>query len=229
MTIAQAALQFARRHQRKGCSNKRAGYSGSTRPWIPRVSSVSMKLIADLRAQYNDNLHDYVDSIMKAQFGNCLEASYLVCDYLIRAGLLASQDFNIVSLWPDDHIFVVLHQNADEEGQFPFNFSHWNENAVIIDAWMGICVAARHFPEVWCMMLDTMDAVDYELFDCFFDSECNNVLRKWIRASEAHWKRIPYVNKKFEFNQAPQQMAIRFWNKREGKPDENRMALQLPQ
>ncbi len=230
ISIGQGALQFARRHLRKGCCNLRAGYSGSTRPWIPRTPTVSLKLIQDLRAQCNGNVHDYVDSVMKAQFGNCGEASYLVCDYLTRAGLLALQDFNRVSLWPDDHSFVVLYQNADEKGLFPFNFSHWNESAVIIDAWMGICVAARHFPEVWCMMLDTMDAVDYELFNYFYDSECNTLLPKWIRASAAHWKQIPCSNKKIEADNTPRRNAARYWNKREGKPDENRIAfLQSPQ
>ena len=101
---------------------QRAGYSGSTRPWIPRVPTVSGKLLNDLRAQWNGKVHHYVvNSVMPAKFGNCVEKAYLVYDYLIHGGLLAPQDIvNLVSFWPDSHVFVVLHQNADEKGSVPF-------------------------------------------------------------------------------------------------------------
>ncbi len=228
ISTAQAALHFARMSQRNGCSNQRAGYSGSLRPWIPKVPTVSIKLMSELRSQYDakKGLSDKrVDYIMKAQFGNCGEKSQLVCDYLSRAGLLVFQDFNIVFLWPDDHHFVVLNQNADEKGKFPDSFSDWDENAVVIDAWAGICVAARHYPETWSMMLDTMDAVDYELLGVFYVDDCGErkEVRKWMRANADYWKQMPWINRKFQLYKAPPLHELyRVWNESTGKPEINK-------
>ena len=96
---------------------------------------------------------------------------------------------------------------------------------MVIDPWMGICVAARHFPEVWCMTLDTMDAVDYEFSSAFCDVEYEPALAyKWMRTNSAYWKRMLCTNQKFLATKKPSHRLIRLWNSSEGKPESDKFA-----
>ncbi|WP_330924344.1 hypothetical protein [Candidatus Sororendozoicomonas aggregata] len=204
-SIAQAALRFARYHTRFGACNLGAGHVNPVKPWTPYFSPANARLLCEIRQQTAraTDLCSYISIIMKGGVGNCGEQACLVHFYLHSLPENPPVCY-MVKLSPDDHTFVVLHQHPDEQGLFPKNFSDWDEDAVVIDAWAGICVAARHYPDIWRMTLDTMGAVGIEL-DTFVSEDGKEGKRKfkWLEANDPFWRQILDVNEKYQLGKQP--------------------------
>ncbi|WP_330924343.1 hypothetical protein [Candidatus Sororendozoicomonas aggregata] len=204
-SIAQAALRFAKYHMRRGAGNLGAGHVNPVKSWTPCFSSENATLLDKVRQQTAKatNLSNLIRFIMKGGVGNCGEQSCLVYFYLNYL-----QDnppvCYMVKLSPDDHTFVVLHQHPDEQGLFPKNFSDWDEDAVVIDAWAGICVAARHYPDIWRMTLDTMGAVGIELDTIVSKNNKEGTEEfKWLVANDPFWRQMLDVNEKYQLGKQP--------------------------
>ncbi|WP_330924246.1 hypothetical protein [Candidatus Sororendozoicomonas aggregata] len=199
--VAQAALRFANAHTSLGCGNQRAGHLSGIKPWTPELpdSKKAEKIIVNSRKSRENYFleeEEYIFEVAQSQAGNCGEKSSLVCFFLSQ-----QPDFLIyheVSIWPADHTFVVMNQRPNRKGQFPDNFNDWNEDAVIIDPWLGICGPARHYPELWRMKLDTMAAVGVELSNGY-----GLISRKWHKANAELWQKMPESNKKFLASKRP--------------------------
>lgn len=82
-----------------------------------------------------------------AGYGNCLEMSCACAWYLNGQGRFR---YDLVH-YPGsgDHIFLVLGQVSAPDGTFPDDFSAWDANAVICDAWADIACPAREYPARW--------------------------------------------------------------------------------
>lgn len=191
-SIAQAAFRFANVHTSSGCGNIGVGHLSAIKSWtpsLPDADEVDDIIHASRQKRRKYNFEDYISEVKKVQVGNCGEKSKLVCYFLSQQpGPLT---YYRVSLWPNSHGFVVMDQEPSVIGGFPDNFNDWNDQAVIIDPWIGICAPARHYPELWQMKLDTMAAVGIELRTPFYEEG------KWVRADVSYWKNMLERNKKY--------------------------------
>ena len=198
LSVAQAALRFANTHTSLGSSNLGVGHLTAIKPWTPRLldpDALNNILLSSRLERANCSLKDYVSAVTKSQVGNCGEKNILVCYFLLQQATPVICDR--VLLWPDDHEFVVLNQKPSEQGLFPENFNDWNDDAVVIDPWIGICASARHYPELWRMKLDTMAAVGIELRAPCFEKG------KWLKANVSSWKNMLDNNQKYALRAHP--------------------------
>lgn len=191
-SIAQAALRFANVHTSSGSGNIGVGHLSAIKPWtpsLPDADEVDDIICVSRQKRKKYNIEDYVSEVKKVQVGNCGEKSKLVCYFLSQQP--SPPVYYRVSLWPNSHNFVVMDQEPGVEGGFPDNFNDWNDQAVIIDPWIGICAPARHYPELWQMKLDTMAAVGIELRAPFHQEG------DWVKADVPYWKNMLERNKKY--------------------------------
>ncbi len=198
LSMAQAALCFANIHTSLGSSNLGVGHLTAIKPWTPCLPDpdvINYMLLSSRPKRANCGLKDYVSAITKSQVGNCGEKNILVCYFLLQQATPVK--YHRVFLWPDDHEFVVLSQEPSEQGLFPENFNDWNDDAVVIDPWIGICASARHYPELWRMKLDTMAAVGIELRAPCFEKG------KWLKANVSSWKNMLDNNQKYTLRAHP--------------------------
>lgn len=82
-----------------------------------------------------------------AGYGNCLEMSCACAWHLNNQGRF---NYDLV-YYPGygDHIFLVIGQHSDANGDFPDDFANWDADAVICDAWADIACPAREYPARW--------------------------------------------------------------------------------
>ncbi|WP_330924235.1 hypothetical protein [Candidatus Sororendozoicomonas aggregata] len=199
LSMAHAALRFANAHTPLGCSNQGVGHLDAIHPWTPDLpdSKKAEKIILKSRKKRkNYFFQERVVEIAKSQAGNCGEKSALVCFFLSQQP--NRPIYYRVSLWPADHTFVVINQRPSKEGLFPDNFNDWNDDAVIIDPWVGICGPARHYPELWRMKLDGMAEVGVELSNGY-----GLIKRNWLKANAELWQTMPDRNRKYVANKCP--------------------------
>ncbi len=98
--------------------------------------------------------HDQLtySTIDKLTIANCHDLSFLVWQDLMDSTW--NNDKNelgrvaVVNLVPD-HVCVALGQEPLKDEKFPDDFSDWDPNAVICDAWAGIVCPATEYPKVW--------------------------------------------------------------------------------
>ncbi|WP_330924345.1 hypothetical protein [Candidatus Sororendozoicomonas aggregata] len=206
-SLAQAALRFAKHHTPRGSANQGAGHVKQAKPWTPYFPPENRALVAQLRYRRKTevsgaNADDkYVELIKEAKVGNCTEQSFLVYYFLLHQH--NPPECHMVSLSPGDHVFVVLNESPNEEYLFPDHFNDWREDAVIIDAWVGICVAARRYPDVWRMTLDTMAAMGIELCLDTGNDEGSRDIYQWLEANTPCCRQMLDVNKKYRFGKEP--------------------------
>ena len=198
-TAGSAALKFAKAYTPLGPNNQGSGQVAAPKAWTP-VKSVETKTLSKLaidRLKANTpaqgcsmaDVLAYAQLVMKEKAGNCFEQSALVCLFL--SAYPGNLLFRLVRLQPPaDHIFVAIGQNPGGGGFFPDNFSAWNADAVVVDPWVGICVKARHYPEIWRMKLDVMGAVGEEL---------PRSAGGWLKANDASWRNAPTVHRKLSY------------------------------
>lgn len=191
-SIAQASLRFANVHTSLGSGNIGVGHLSAIKPWtpsLPDADEVDDIIHASRQKRKKYNFEEYISEVKKVKVGNCGEKSNLVRYFLSQQpGPLI---YYRVSLWPNSHCFVVMDQEPSVEGLFPDNFNDWNDQAVIIDSWAGICAPARHYPELWHMKLDTMAAVGIEL------RTPSHEQGNWLKADVPYWKNMLEKNKKY--------------------------------
>jgi len=91
---------------------------------------------------------------LAAGAGNCLEMSCGTIWYLNEQGHF---DYDMV-YYPGtsginqgvrDHIFVVIGQRTDNDGNFPTDFGAWDADAAICDVWGDVASPARDYPARW--------------------------------------------------------------------------------
>jgi len=195
----QAALKFARAYTPLGPDNQSSGQTAPVKPWTPartpaqkqdaKLGVTTLKKIAPTQGCTMTSVFAYAREVMKTKAGNCLEQSALVCLFLSKYP--SNPNFRLVALAPPaDHVFVVIDQTPNGLGYFPDDFSAWNPNAVIVDPWVGICVKARHYPEIWRMTLDVMGSVGMEL---------PRAAGGWQKANDASWRTAPTLYQKLSF------------------------------
>ncbi len=197
--IGEAALRFANAHTPLGSSNQRVGHLSAMKPWTPQLPDpeVAEEVIDQLRDQaFRLSNSEFISEIQRGQAGNCGERCQLVCYFLSQQP--DPPIYYRVTLHPGDHGFVALNQKPTKQGLFPDNFNDWNDDAVIIDPWIGICAPARHYPELWRMKLDTMAAVGIELSNGYGPEG-----RNWLKANSDYWQKVPDVNKKYVTGRTP--------------------------
>lgn len=191
-SVAQAAFRFANVHTSLGSGNIGVGHLSAIKSWtpsLPDADEVDDIIHVSRQKRKNCNLEDSISEVKKVKVGNCGEKSRLVCYFLSQQpGTLT---YYHVSLWPNNHSFVVMDQEPNVIGGFPDNFNDWNDQAVIIDPWIGICAPARHYPELWQMKLDTMAAVGVELRTPSHEEG------EWVKADVSYWKNMVERNKKY--------------------------------
>lgn len=199
-TAGQAALKFAKACTPLGPNNQSSGQLGPLKPWTP-TRSMEKKTLSNMaieRLKANTPAQgctmaavcDYAKLVMKERAGNCFEQSALVCLFLSM--FPGNPYFRLVRLAPPaDHIFVVIDQHPDGHGYFPDAFSAWSADAVAVDPWVGICVKARHYPEIWRMKLDVMGAVGEEL--------PRATGYGWHKANDASWRNAPTAHRKLSY------------------------------
>jgi hypothetical protein len=99
------------------------------------------------------NIMYYGALALAAGYGNCLEVSCAAAwslNELLALGDLHVFNFDFV-YYPQgaDHVFVVLDENCDANGDFPTSFANWSANAVICDVWADIACPAQEYPVRW--------------------------------------------------------------------------------
>jgi hypothetical protein len=91
---------------------------------------------------------------LAAGAGNCLEMACGTVWYLNEQGRF---DYDMV-YYPGtnqkgqgvrDHIFVVIGQNSDNNGDFPSDFGAWGADAAICDVWADVACPARDYAARW--------------------------------------------------------------------------------
>lgn len=198
ITLAQAALKFAKVVAPLGTNNQGVGQLSQPKAWNPprdpgtrlqaTIAINALKTAAPNPGCTMDAIVQYGRDVMQRQAGNCLEQCAAVCLYL--AGSAENPQFLIVRLNPPaDHVFVVLDQLPDGTGFFPDNFANWDANAVIIDPWVSICCKARDYPFLWSLKLDVMGAAGDELAGS----------GGWAKADDANWKNAPTAHRKLSY------------------------------
>jgi hypothetical protein len=197
VTLAQAALAFAKACTPHGPDNQAVGQLSAPKPWNPgrspatrqdaKLAVADLKKLAPNAGCSMDDVVAYGREVMKRGAGNCLEQCAAAALYL--AGQREQPPFRLVYLAPPaDHIFVVLGQAPAGDGSFPDAFAQWSAGAVVVDPWVGICVKARHYPEMWRMKLDVMGAAGEELAG-----------GGWKKANAAYWKTAPTAHRKLSY------------------------------
>lgn len=195
VSLAQAALQFAKACTTTGPDNQGTGQLAAPKDWNPgrdpmtrhqaKMTVPELKKGAPGPGCSMDELVDYGRQVMKFQAGNCLEQCAAACLYL--AGRKESPPFYVVRLKPPaDHVFVVIGQAPAGDGAFPDDFAQWDAQAVIVDPWVSICCKARDYPALWKLKLDVMGAAGEELA----------ASTGWQRADSAQWKNAPTAHAK---------------------------------
>ncbi len=198
ITLAQAALRFAKLCIPLGPNNQGAGQLSAPKAWNPprdantrflaTLAVNSLKTLAPGPGCTMDQIVAYGREVIKQKAGNCLEQCAAACLYL--AGSSEQPDFRLVRLNPPaDHIFLVLNQAPDASGFFPDNLNNWNVNAVVVDPWVSICCKARDYPFLWGLKLDVMAAAGEELAGS----------DGWAKASDAAWKNAPTAHRKLSY------------------------------
>ncbi len=190
VSLAQAALQFAKACTALGPDNQGTGQLSAPKGWNPgrdpmtrhaaSVATKATKAMAPAQGCSMNELVDYGRQVMKGQAGNCLEQCAAVCLYL--AGRRENPVFHVVRLQPPaDHVFVVIGQAPAGDGSFPDDFAQWSAQAVIVDPWVSICCKAQDYPFVWKLKLDVMGASGEEVAGS----------SGWAKADSASWKNAP--------------------------------------
>jgi hypothetical protein len=85
-------------------------------------------------------------------YGNCLEVSCAVAWHLnemLALGEVHFFNFDLVFYPKADHVFVVLNQASDQNGDYPTSFATWSADAIICDVWADIACPAREYPDRW--------------------------------------------------------------------------------
>jgi len=198
ITLAQAALRFAKTCVPLGTNNQGSGQLAAPKTWNPprtpatrHDATTAVKLLkhsAPGQGCSMDEIVAYGHQVMKEKAGNCLEQCAVACIYL--AGREENPVFRLVHLSPPgDHIFVVLNQAPDGHGFFPDNFSNWSGNAVIVDPWVSICCKAQDYPMWWKMKLDVMATAGEELAGS----------GGWTKANDAAWRNALTAHRKSSY------------------------------
>jgi hypothetical protein len=198
ITLAQAALKYAKACVPLGPNNQGAGQLAAPKGWNPprdpltrhsaTVAVNSLKEAAPGPGCTMNEIVDYGRQVMKFGAGNCLEQCAAACVYL--AGSSENPQFRLVRLNPPaDHVFLVLDQAPDGAGFFPDAFANWNPNAVVVDPWVSICCKAQDYPMWWKMKLDVMAAGGEELAGS----------GGWAKANDAAWKNAPTAHRKLSY------------------------------
>ena len=198
VTVAQAALRYAKACTTMGPNNQGSGQLSAPKAWTPRRDPMQrmmasgaimeLKLTAPQRGCSMDEVVAYGRKVATSQAGNCLEQCAAAAVYL--SGRQDAGPFNLVELAaPADHVFIAMDQPENPDHTFPDNFALWDANAVVIDPWAGICVKARHYPEIWRMKMEIMGAVGEELSSA----------GGWMKANNAYWTTAPTAHAKLAF------------------------------
>jgi hypothetical protein len=98
------------------------------------------------------NIIYYGALALASGYGNCNELSCGVAwhlNELMALGDVHALNFDFVCYPAADHVFVVINQACDGNGDFPVNFANWDANAVICDVWSDIACPAREYPARW--------------------------------------------------------------------------------
>ena len=154
---AVAALHFVRAQHIQ--SPNKFSRIDRTSPTRRTLASAQRRLQVKLRVLRDDCPFDdpfsaphsslaYAANIFSAQVGNCSELAAACAWYLDKQN---AHDFCLAEYLDedDDHMFVALGQKADRDGKFPTNFSEWDPQAAICDAWADIACLAREYPMRW--------------------------------------------------------------------------------
>lgn len=198
VTLAQAALSFAKLVVPLGTNNQGVGQLAAPKTWNPprdpatrQAATLAVNHLKNLMPGPGctmDQIVAYGRKVMEQKAGNCLEQCAAACLYL--AGRSENPQFLLVRLAPPaDHIFLVLDQAPGPDGFFPNSFAHWSANAVIVDPWVSICCKARDYPMWWKMKLDVMAAAGEELAGS----------NGWAKANDAIWKNAPTAHRKLSY------------------------------
>lgn len=93
------------------------------------------------------NVINYGAYAIASGYGNCLEMACAAAWFINQQGRF---NYDLV-YYPEhgDHIFVVIGHASDGNGNYPTNFTDWDENAAICDVWADIACPARDYPERW--------------------------------------------------------------------------------
>ena len=193
ITLAQAALKYAKSATTNGPNNIGSGQLSAPKSYTPKrdpgermaasASIMHLKTMAPAKGCAMKDVLDYGRQVAKSGAGNCLEQCAAAAVYLSGQNV---PSFHLVSLAPPaDHVFVVIGQDP-AGGKFPDDFSAWNADAIIVDPWVGICVKAQNYPEVWKMKLEVMGAVGQEM----------SAASGWKKADDAYWKTAPLAHAK---------------------------------
>lgn len=101
-----------------------------------------------------EELYNIIDATKYAA-GNCTEysqmAAYRIFDSIDNGKMDKNTVIDIVKLDGnrEDHMFVAINQPRGADGTYPKDFSHWTEDACIVDAWANITCFAREYPQKW--------------------------------------------------------------------------------
>ncbi|MES2771456.1 MAG: hypothetical protein V4623_05670 [Pseudomonadota bacterium] len=198
MTLAQAALRYAKACIPLGCNNQGVGQLSKPKAWSPtrdpliryEASSavVHLKTLSPQQGCTMQEVVAYGRKVMQYKAGNCMEQCAAACLYL--SGSHEKPVFRLVQLQPPgDHIFLVLDQLPEKNGFFPDNFADWNNQAIIIDPWVSICCKANDYLMWWSMRLDVMATAGEELATS----------KGWKKANSLEWKNAPSTYRKLNY------------------------------
>ncbi|MCL9781982.1 hypothetical protein M9194_11155 [Vibrio sp. S4M6] len=124
------------------------------------------------------NILEYGKYVLTQRIGNCFELScasaYKLCthpywsmgtikDIKTRQHTKVQLPvWDLVKFDAIDHIYLVIGQEpTGNSGDYENNFSNWDANAYIIDAWANIGCKAREFPVKWRERMTELDRQGY--------------------------------------------------------------------
>ncbi|PWU10868.1 MAG: hypothetical protein C5B47_01555 [Verrucomicrobia bacterium] len=131
------------------------------------VDAVTAAWEDDDKTELQSLVNKIYDIISKKKYagGNCAEYSQLAAYHLFQArtnGILEKNTLiDILKLTGDkgDHMFTAVNQPKNSDGSYPKDFSDWNEDAIIVDAWANISCPAREYPQEWAKQMQKWSAL----------------------------------------------------------------------
>ncbi len=121
-----------------------------THPRFPKMGEATL-----------ENVVLYGAFAVAAGYGNCLEMACACAWHLNAQGRF---NYDLV-YYPahGDHIFLVIGQPTDANGDFPDDITTWDANAVICDAWADIACPAVQYPARWRARMQNWQIMGFSL------------------------------------------------------------------
>lgn len=198
ISIAKAALMYAKNSTSLGTNNQGFGQLSAPSPNAPKRDGDTRRLASERIQKLKltpltpgcsmDEVLGYGRKVSREQAGNCVEQCAAAAVYL--TGQSDCPYFNLVSLAaPADHVFIVLSERPDDSGDYPMNFNNWSDDAVIVDPWVGVTCSAKDYPIKWKAALTAFASLGGEIAGAM----------GWKKASHVDWMNAVTANGKVSF------------------------------